>query len=726
MYINNKWKHALLVSVCLSGSASAEDNLPGESRRSVVEEVIITATRREENLQEVGISASAFNGNQLEEMNASSAGDLAELSPNVEFKKQWGARGNSSLFYVRGVGQADFNEGSESPTTVYIDDFYIMSNSATDFLLYDVAGAEIMRGPQGALFGRNSTAGAVAVRNNQPSDELEGEIAAAIGNYDRKEFKGYFNIPVIADTLAIRFSGESEVHDGTTKNLYVGPGPGGGDTHEGDFQSARAIVKWTPSDTLSFNYKYQYGFAEGRNGGDSSQPMLTIPGDTVTVPADGFGYAPFRSGANSTHVISDGVNDFENEVDHHLATVNWDVGNAVTIKSITGYLDQSKYTLEDCDGTPRTICHAYNVVELDYWTQELRLSVDLNDARITVGGFYLDQDYENNWILPITSGTGTFQGHSSIEPEDTPGGLVQITPNTADLESYALYGNIAYDISEKVTLTGGLRWTDEERDFQQTEGLYVHDHPDTGTVSFQGNTFGILSLDRNGYRNFLANNVLGIVDPESDPEVDYRAVYEDDYFAYELSLQYLPNNELLLYGSFKHAVKSGGFNNGLVNFSSSKLDAIPFDNEENDAIEVGMKWSSSDSRVRLNAALFYYDYQDYQATAFSVENASLGVQVLNSDATVKGAEMELVANLADGFDLILGFGYVDTEVKDISKLTASGLDTADLELGQAPEFQTNGMLRYEVDLFNSGTLSNVLSFSYVGERYVDVLNDTAT
>ncbi len=149
MYINNKWKHALLVSVCLSGSASAEDNLPGESRRSVVEEVIITATRREENLQEVGISASAFNGNQLEEMNASSAGDLAELSPNVEFKKQWGARGNSSLFYVRGVGQADFNEGSESPTTVYIDDFYIMSNSATDFLLYDVAGAEIMRGPSG-------------------------------------------------------------------------------------------------------------------------------------------------------------------------------------------------------------------------------------------------------------------------------------------------------------------------------------------------------------------------------------------------------------------------------------------------------------------------------------------------------------------------------------------------------------------------------------------------
>lgn len=137
-------------------------------------EIIVTANRRSESIQKVAASVMALNGEQLENLGVQSAGDLAELIPNVDFKKQWGSKGNASLFYVRGIGQADFNEGSESPTTVYVDDFYILSSSAVDFQTDDIATAEVLRGPQGTLFGRNSTAGAVVMHTNQPTYKLVG------------------------------------------------------------------------------------------------------------------------------------------------------------------------------------------------------------------------------------------------------------------------------------------------------------------------------------------------------------------------------------------------------------------------------------------------------------------------------------------------------------------------------------------------------------------------
>lgn len=733
--MNNKMRIlSALLSTCAIPVVAVAQESQGENtqgdqsapRGIFSDEIVVTANRREENVQDVGLSVSAFSGEQLEALDVRSAGEIAQLAPNVEFKKQWGARGNSSLFYVRGIGQADFNEGSESPTTVYVDDFYVLSNSATDFLLHDVAGAEILRGPQGTLFGRNSTAGAVVVRNNKPGFDFEGNLEVGAGNYQGNSINGMLNIPVVDERLAFRFSMEREQYDGTTRNLYDGPGPGGDDTHAGNFLSLRPQLRWDPTSSLSILYKYQYGWVHARNGGDSSQPMIQVPGDTIVTDADGFGYNPVASGANSTTVIADGVNDFRNVVNHHLLTANLDVTDNVTLTSITGYLKQSKYTLEDCDGTPRTICHAYNTVDQDYWTQEGRIAIDLERANITVGGFYLSLNYANNWVLPIISGSGTFQGNATIQPGDGPGGLVQITPNTSDLTSYAFYGNVAYDLTDKLTLNGGLRWNHEDRDFAETEGLYLHDAPDTGLYTFQGNTFGILALDVAGYQSFLANNVLGAADPVNDPVVSISDNYSDSFIAYQVSLDFKPNEDTLLYVSHKRGMKAGGFNNGLVNFSATALDEIPFAREQNNAYEAGIKWSSPDNRVQINAAGFYYDYKDYQATAFSVTNASLGVQVLNKDATAYGGEVEIFANLADGLDVYVGGGYVDTKVKDVTKVSAGVVDTQDRELGQAPHFQSSGLVRYESNFFDLGILTNQVNYSYLGKRFVDVLNDTAT
>lgn len=707
-----------------SPEVAEEDPVTGD-RSVFAQDIIVTANRREQNVQDVGLSVSAFDGELLEALNVESAGKLAQLAPNVEFKKQWGSRGNSSLFYIRGIGQADFNEGSESPTTVYVDDFYVLSNSATDFLVHDVQSAEVLRGPQGTLFGRNSTAGAVLIHNNVPAHRVEGHAALSVGNHNHTELTGMLNLPIVSDKLAVRFSVNRDKHDPTTKNLFEGPGPGGHDILEGNFLSARGMARWDPTERFTVNYKYQYGWVHARNGGDSSQPMMQIPGDTIIVDADGFGYNPTASGANSRRVIAEGVNDFSNKVHHHLLTAEYELSDRVTLRSITGYLKQFKDTLEDCDGTPRTICHAYNIVKQDYWTQEARLSIDLENVKLTFGAYYLNLDYFNTWVLPILSGTGTFQGHPSIQPGDTPGGLVQITPNTSQLEAYSGYGNIAFDVTDAITLHGGVRLNHEGRDFQQTEGLYFHNAPDTGVVDFQGNRFGIVAFDRQGYASFLANNVLGVVDPVGDPEVNFVGRFKSNFITYQISADFRPADDVLLYVSHKLGVKAGGFNNGLTNFSASQLEAIPFKNEKNFAYETGLKWSTGDSRLRINPSLFYYDYKDYQATAFSLTNASLGVQVLNRDATAYGGEVEVFANIANGLDVFVGAGYVKTKVQDITKVGAGVIETKDRELGQAPRWQSSGMIRYETDLLG-GEISNQVAYSYLGRRYVDVFNDTST
>lgn len=690
-------------------------------------DIIVTANRREESIQKVGASVMAFSGAQLENLRVQSAGELAGITPNVDFKKQWGSKGNASLFYVRGIGQADFNEGSESPTTVYVDDFYILSSSAVDFQTDDISTAEILRGPQGTLFGRNSTAGAVVLHTNQPRFKFEGNAKASIGNHDSKAASGMLNIPIVDGRLAIRLSANYERNGPTTRNYFDGPGEGANDTHDGRFFAARGIIRWDATDNLRATYKFQYGLSKGRNGGDSSEPMLQIAGETITKPdgTDGFGYNPTRSGQTSTSVVSDGINNYRNKVKNHLLTIEYDAGGGVSLTSVTGYLKQSKFTLEECDGTPRTICAAYETNDQNYWTQELRAAIDLPDARLTFGGFYLDQKYANQWTLPIISGTGTAQGHSTIQPGDTPGGLVQYTPNDSRLKSYSLFGNVSYDLTDKLTVSGGLRYNHERRKFHEVEGLYTHNYPDTGMFTIDGNTFGILVLDQAGMRDLIANHIVGVADPVGDPVVDYSSVFKTSFINFQVAVDYKLSSNALAYVSFKRGVKSGGFNNGLVNFSAFDLGAIPFKNEVNNAYEAGLKWQSADHRIRINPGLFYYDYKNYQATAFTVINGTLGVQVINKDAIAYGAEIDAWANLMRGLDITLGAGYLHTKVKNVTNVGAGVSVRRDRRLGSAPTFQASGTLRYEVDAF-AGKLVNQVGANYTGSRFVDVLNDPAT
>ena len=714
-YINSSASLLVLSAVVFPSLATAET----QKRTSMfLEEVIITATKREENLQDVGVSATAFNGEQLKNLNLSSMGEIAKFAPGIEFKRFWGAKGNASIFFIRGVGQADFNDGSESPSTVYSDDFYIMSSSATDFLMHDVASTELLRGPQGTLFGRNSTAGAVNVSNNLPVHEFEAELALTAGNYNQKEVDGVINVPIIEDKLAVRFAFNMDKFDPVTKNLFTGKGPGARDIHGGDFTSLRGLVLWEPTDELSINYKYQFGKVDGVTQGDNSLALEQVAGETILARngEDAFGYNEAKFGASgASRVISDAKNGLINEIDIHVLNVDYSLSDNISITSITGYFEQYKQTFEECDGTPRTLCAIEQFVDQNYWTQEVRVSMDTDNARWTLGTFYLDQSFENNWDTVLASGTGT-------NGTDEPGGLIVISPNDMEKTSWSIYANVAYDVSDKLTLTAGLRYNEEENQFHQLDSVYNHNHPDTDTVTLGGDTFGIVSLEDEGFDNLKLNHLVG------DPlrYIDFSDTYEDDFINYQIQIDYRVTDDLLVYSSFKSGVKSGGFNNGLTTYNEDRLDEVEFAKETNNAYEIGAKWTSDKYLLRVNGAVFYYDYEDYQATQFDAESTGIGVTVLNTDATVSGGEVEVFYSPAEGWDLSLAGGYIDSSIEDVTNVGLGVAETRDREFGHAPQWQGSAMVRYEAQIGDSGLLATQINYSYIAKRYVDVLNDPGT
>lgn len=687
----------------------------------VLEEVIVTANKREQSLQDVGTAVTAFSGSQIKALRLDAMGDIAEFAPNVEFKRIWGSKGNASLFFVRGIGQADFNEASESPTTVYVDDFYVLSNSATDFLMHDVSSTEILKGPQGTLFGRNSTAGAVNIRNNRPDhDGLAGDLALSLGDFSAVEVDGAINIPLIEDKLAARFAVNYDKHDALTENLYDGPGPGAEDIHEGKFTSIRSMIQWDPTEKLSVYYKYQFGEVDAVTLGDNSLPLVQVVGETILADTDAFGYNEDLFGAGSpATVISDGKNGVTNEVDHHLLNVKFDINDEISLSSITGYFDQFKETFEDCDGTPRSICNLITFVDQDYWTQELRLIINKDRARWTLGGYYMSLDYENDWVLPLVSGT-TLNG-------GTPGGIVQITPNTLDMTNFSAYADVAYDVTDRLTVQAGIRWNTEEKDFMQSDTLYTHDAPDTGTYTLTAldgtsETFSIFAPDAQGFEDLVANHLTG----QADPTVTFADVYDDDFVNWKLQAEYSIDDDWLIYSSIKRGVKSGGFVNGLANYTAAAINEIPFSREENTAFEVGSKWESDNGKVRLNTSAYYYSLKDFQATSFSTTGSGLGIAVVNRDAQAYGGELEASFSPVESLLIVANLGLMDTTVEDITNVGAAGSTvTRDREMGHAPDYQGSIMLRHQYDS-SQGSFVNQLNATFIGKRFVDVLNDPGT
>lgn len=570
---------------------------------------MITAQKREQSLQDVGISVTAYSGDQLRTLGFTNSIDIVAHSPGVEASGYGGGAINS--FNIRGVGQNDFAAIQEAPVALYVDEAYISSNVASRFSIFDIERVEVLRGPQGTLFGRNATGGLVHYISADPSQETEGFIEAQIGETGRRRIEGAAG-GGFTDTVSGRLSFIYNEDDGLITNQF-GSLPSNRRT---DDYSIRGKLLIEASDTLDILLKAQVSDEDASPGGYSFALQ-------EGVETDFFGYSD--ADGNPWTVENDFASFQTTEVTELGARINWDIGE-FTLTSVTNYQDIDSTYGEDADVSPNSLFHYTQVVDMDQFSQEFRLSWDGENHRSVVGVFYLDIDQD----LRVEEFGDIFFGPGAIFGIDA----------TQGTETMAVFGQTEIDLSDALTLTAGIRFNRDEKDYNLAA-------PDFFYSGFAGS-------------------------------------FEDEDFSGKLQLDYRPNDDWLLYAGVNRGIKSGGFNIPLTPVDGTPIE---YGGEVLTSFETGFKAQISEG-ARLNAAIFFYDYDDYQA--FNID-PFFNALLFNAQAESYGGELELILNPTQGLDIMLGVSYLDTEV---TELDASVSPTGTEEAPLAPEMTLNGLIRY--------------------------------
>lgn len=715
--------------------------------QSVLEELVVTAQKREQNLQDVPIAVTAFTGAQMNALGVQQSIDIAAFSPGVHISGN--LAGQNTQFSIRGVTQNDFNDVIEAPNAVYLDEGYLAIAQAQTFAVFDIDRVEILKGPQGTLFGRNATGGLVHYVSNKPSfDEPSGYLDLSFGRFDtdadanRYTIEGAVGGP-LSDTAAMRFAFRYNQQDGYLKNLYPDsaflPSPGegaGADLGDDDTIAARLAFAFRPSDAVqidvSLNHartdvatgpyqsKSTIGVVQDVNGSLELINVIDTPADETRLtintaggdggadaidgdqflPGGGIGLAGRLApgGDFFGYLDPDGddftfSSDFAFEDQGNTETsglnlrVEWELNDGLNFTSVTDVKKYEKLLFIDVDSAPANQLANYAGVDATSFTQEFRLNGETEAMRWVAGIFYLNIDNESDNGLKAPA--NSIAGSPPFAPVDI--GVVA----ELQTDSYSLFGQIDYDLSSSVTATVGVRVIQEEKDFNTGIGVFP--------------SFDNFSVNQGDF----IPNAFGAGSP-----FFFETDTSDTLWAGKLQLDWRPNDDLLLYAGINRGVKAGSFNAPLLGafLGAGGNSALPYDEEILTAYEGGFKASLSDT-TRLNGSVFYYDYADYQAFLF----VGVGGVVINADAENYGVELELQSSPIDGLDLLLSLAYFDAEVEDILLRNGSPLPPRDVDPTYAPELQATGLVRYAWPAMG-GTLAIQGDVSYSDEYFYNLRN----
>jgi iron complex outermembrane receptor protein len=770
--------------------ALAFSMMQSASAQSVLEEVIVTAQKREQNIQDVGIAITAFTGDQMDALGVTQSFDLAKFTPGVHISGN--LAGQNTQFTIRGVTQNDFNDIIEAPTAIYLDEGYIAVAQAQTFATFDIERVEIMKGPQGTLFGRNATGGAVQFFSRQPSfDSVDGYADVTFGRYDTNSdansirFEGAVGGP-FSDRVAGRVAVLYKDDEDYMNNLYpldeyglatIGagtsnsPGPGAGaDMGGGEHFAGRAILAFQPSDDITWTFTVNAATSDVPTGpyqakptiavydGTGPDPAVGFPGELINVididpndprrsicapggvddgtdcgsdqdvdgfpddfvnnmtgapPGDGitdifrlnnmFQLAP---GADFFGYIDPDGEDFDTSGDFAFSDsgfmdtfganlrLEWELNNGVLLTSVTDYKDYEKLLFIDVDSAPVNQAANYAGVDASSFTQEIRLNGETDRMRWVAGFYYLniDSDSDNGLkFAPNSLGENPMLGG----PFDL-GSDAQLETN-----SYSLFGQIEYDLTDRTTLIAGARVIQEEKDYDFVQSFYTA--PTNAREIHQGTQLVIGPIDP------FAIFVGGTSSPFTDST-------SDNLWAGKLQLDFRPNDDLLLYIGINQGVKAGSFNAQLAGGLPIPVSAIPYKEETLLSYEGGFKWTTPSGTTRINGTAFIYDYQDYQGFLFT----GVSGVVVNNDAENSGIELEIQSSPTDGLDLMLSAAWFDATVEDVP-LRVGGPIIRDVDPVYAPEFQLAGLIRYEWQALG-GSMNAQADFTYSDEYFYNLRN----
>lgn len=669
-------KNAVRLALCAAlACGPSQWAAAGQAEATPFGEVVVTAQKREQNIQDVGIAVTPLGEDSLKVLNVTTATDIVRAVPSLKMNAY---SSSQVVFNIRGVSQNDYGDQQEPPVAVYQDDSYSSSINLASFPVFDLARVETLRGPQGTLFGRNATGGAIQFISRKPTREFEGYTDVTVGRFNQVIVDGAVSGP-LGDNVQGRLAFISNQDDGWMESIVPGVPDRGGNDHyalrgrlaiqPSDATDVDLIVRYMKADneTQAGLYSHEPACPNAQFQGEFTPPTLACPfwGSPEGATGTGFrddsiipsrGGDPFATAETEKSFV-------DREIYGVTLHVEADLG-VVSLVSITDYQNSEKFYIEGGDASPDEGVFFFQGSDLDQISQEVRLSWSAGSHELVAGvfGMRVDGDYIGKFADP-------FIGY---DPD------VDFAQKTT---SYAVFLQDEWSFADRWKLTGGLRyWHDTRKGayFGQAPAIPAFGQPVVTIIFNQDQIFPGGSTVTPGDAKTSFDDVAGRV------QLDYR-----------------PNDDLLWYLSFNRGSKSGGytFSTGTP-FDPNQvafLEGISFDPEVLDAYEVGFK-ANLGARSTLNVSAFYYDYDDYQAFA----QVGPVQSVINLDAEAQGLEVELNARPTDGLTLQLGLSFMDSEVKDI--LLPDLVTVVDHDLPQAPNFSGNALARYEFGL-GGGTAS---------------------
>jgi iron complex outermembrane receptor protein len=725
---------SVAISLLSAGLASASGGLDAreDGALKILEEITVTARRREESLQDTPIAISVYSGDAMGYRGVTKLDDISRFVPSLTLSNNpgFGGASNSAAIYLRGVGQKDFLPTTEPGVGLYVDGVYIARSVGAVLDLIDVEKLEVLRGPQGTLFGRNTIGGAISIQTKKPdpNGEFGGTISAVVGTDDRANLKGSLHIP-ISDTVALRASIASFQQDGYLERTD------GIDLGDDDTITGRFALSWLPSDRLSVNLDVDV--TRDRENGpamellaidftDLSQlngtvlapppPMVFVHNVTTAAMAPGVPCAvqdvngnsplPFPNpnfaspncfdnryvGSNKNQGTAPAKS--ESDVFGISTTIEYEISEALSAKSITAWRDLESEFGRDGDHSPQRIAHYYDELNQEQFTQELQLLGTHEKMNWIVGAYYFSEDGENPNTLDFT--VSNFRSGGSF-----------------DNEALAVFAQLTYDFTQEIHLTIGGRYTEETKKFHPDQIIYQNYYAGISEILPPGHP--LASLDA----PFLQAG--GRVLPDVEKEI------EIDEFTPMVNLSYDLSDSNMVYASYSEGFKSGGFSQRVfppvvAGFTAPPgvpdEDLIPtFDSEFVEVFELGFKSTFSGGRVRLNGAVFHTDYNDLQVQVF---NSVAPVTQNVGAATIQGLELEMQAAPGDGWLIDAMLSYLDAEYDEID--TQNTLIDKSNAFERVPEFTGNLGVSKEFDLNSGGLIVARVGWSYRDEAYNDAFN----
>lgn len=641
-------------SLAVTSAALAQDQAPapdaqakssGGSNTSIgFEDIVVTAQKRAESLQNVPIAVTALGGSELLTANIRGQVDLPKLTPNLNFTVNQGF----ASAYIRGVGTQYGNPGLEASVSVYFNDVFVPRASSAMFNFIDIERIEVLKGPQGTLYGRNATGGAIRIITKDPVDEFEGKVQGVIGSYRTRNVAGMLNVP-LSEGIALRVSAQHDENKGYMRNVNPG-GDANGHTRGGNVNSELYTAKLLiERDRLKIKLSGDYASKRDR---DSVAAANLFPG------------APEQIGAALGGAVSDGFYTYANDAQDHLRVkayggelrIDYDADTA-TLSSITGYRVEQENNCSDIDATGAFVQPVCGAPRTRQFTQELQVASNGSGPLRYVAGLYFLRERSG---YPFYVRAGTFG--PPIDADGSRLGLISGPDDQLKVLSLSPYAQIDWDFTSNLSLSLGGRYTYERKELTENYAFV-----------------GIIGPDGTPASNIPVMPSPVCTEASPAPCNDPGKSTDFKVFTYKATLSWKPVDKVMLYGTISKGFKSGGLNLPALTYVSVVKPETLQDYE--------LGWKTEFGPIRWNGAAFYYDYKDLQIAITNQQTG--GTDIRNAaSARVKGIETDLAIIPTQGLELGFGGAYTDATYRNFRGQAyypcgdVPGLSTPDAEAAE--------------------------------------------